>query len=163
MATGHHLEIRESSTGSCLGNTTRGPHQRYQFIQGNWKKNLPEKSLGSVLWFFLILEIKIRLFLKADSNLQINTSVKQRSIYVGRSIFSLLRFHHVFQTKGGLLHELFHMFGVMHTQMRPDRNKYIKVHKQNIIPYYRSEYKVFMFLSTINVNVMFQYLDLWFM
>ena len=117
MATGHHLEIRESSTGSCLGNTTRGPHPRYQLISGNWKKKLPEKSLGSVLWFFLILEIKIRLFLKADSNLQINTSVKQRSIYVGRSIFSLLRFHHVFQTKGGLLHELFHMFGVMHTQM----------------------------------------------
>ena len=35
MTTGHHLEIRESSTGSCLGNTTFGPHPRYQLLKAN--------------------------------------------------------------------------------------------------------------------------------
>ena len=34
------------------------------------------------------------------------------------------------------------MFGVMHTQMRADRDKYITVFKNNVIPSFRREYDV---------------------
>ena len=37
---------------------------------------------------------------------------------------------------------MMHLFGVMHTQMRADRDRYITVHKNNIIPYFRREYDV---------------------
>ena len=34
--------------------------------------------------------------------------------------------------RGGLLHEMFHLFGIMHTQMRKDRDQHITVLRQNI-------------------------------
>ena len=34
--------------------------------------------------------------------------------------------------RGGLLHEMFHLFGIMHTQMRKDRDEHITVLRQNI-------------------------------
>ena len=37
---------------------------------------------------------------------------------------------------------MMHLFGVMHTQMRADRDKYITVYKNNIIPYFKHEYDV---------------------
>ena len=37
---------------------------------------------------------------------------------------------------------MMHMFGVMHTQMRADRDKYITVFKNNVTPFYRREYDV---------------------
>ena len=46
------------------------------------------------------------------------------------------------EARGGLLHEMFHMFGVMHTQMRADRDKYINVYKNNVQRFYRREYDV---------------------
>ena len=46
------------------------------------------------------------------------------------------------EARGGLLHEMMHMFGVMHTQMRADRDKYITVLKKNVQSFYRREYDV---------------------
>ena len=46
------------------------------------------------------------------------------------------------KARGGLLHEMFHMFGVMHTQMRADRDNYITINNNNIQPSYRREYEV---------------------
>merc|ERR1712106_679343 len=46
------------------------------------------------------------------------------------------------EARGGLLHEMFHMFGVMHTQMRTDRDKYINVYKNNVQRFYRREYDI---------------------
>ena len=43
---------------------------------------------------------------------------------------------------------MMHLFGVMHTQMRADRDKYITVYKNNIIPYFRREYDVSVFLHS---------------
>ena len=37
---------------------------------------------------------------------------------------------------------MMHLFGVMHTQMRADRDKYITVYKENVIPFFRREYDV---------------------
>merc|ERR1711881_44946 len=36
------------------------------------------------------------------------------------------------ETRGGLLHEMFHVFGVQHEQKRPDRDRYVKILKENI-------------------------------
>jgi len=36
------------------------------------------------------------------------------------------------ESRGGLMHELFHVFGVMHTQKRQDRNRHVKILKENI-------------------------------
>jgi len=36
------------------------------------------------------------------------------------------------ESRGGLLHELFHVFGVMHTQKRPDRDRHVRILKENI-------------------------------
>ena len=46
------------------------------------------------------------------------------------------------ENRGGLLHEMFHLFGVMHTQMRADRDNYINILSKNIQPAYRQEYTV---------------------
>ena len=46
------------------------------------------------------------------------------------------------KNKGGLLHELFHLFGIMHTQMRPDRDEHITILSQNIQRSYSREYDV---------------------
>merc|ERR1712055_739958 len=46
------------------------------------------------------------------------------------------------ESRGGLLHELFHVFGVMHTQKRPDRDRYVKVLKRNIKDAYEHSYDI---------------------
>ena len=46
------------------------------------------------------------------------------------------------ENRGGLLHEMFHLFGVMHTQMRADRDKYINILTNNIQQAYMQEYSV---------------------
>lgn len=48
---GHHLVIREISQGSCLGNTTKGPHPRFSAAV---YVNLRNKNM-------VILESKYRL------------------------------------------------------------------------------------------------------
>jgi len=40
------------------------------------------------------------------------------------------------------LHEMFHVFGIAHTQKRKDRNNYIRVIEENIKPDERSQYEV---------------------
>ena len=42
---------------------------------------------------------------------------------------------------GSYVHELFHTLGVGHTQKRPDRDSYITVNKQNILPDQSSQYE----------------------
>ena len=46
------------------------------------------------------------------------------------------------ENRGGLLHEMFHLFGVMHTQMRADRDKYINILTNNIQQAYMQEYTI---------------------
>jgi len=46
------------------------------------------------------------------------------------------------ENRGGLLHEMFHLFGIMHTQMRPDRDNYITILRQNIQRQYSQEYDI---------------------
>jgi len=48
----------------------------------------------------------------------------------------------VAESRGGLLHELFHVFGVMHTQKRPDRDRYVKVLKENIQDRFEFSYDI---------------------
>ena len=43
---------------------------------------------------------------------------------------------------GGLLHELFHVLGVMHTQQRADRDQHIDILPDNIKERFRYEYEV---------------------
>merc|ERR1712226_684265 len=46
------------------------------------------------------------------------------------------------ESRGGLLHELFHVFGVMHTQKRPDRDRHVKVLKENIQDRFEFSYDI---------------------
>jgi len=44
--------------------------------------------------------------------------------------------------RGGLLHELFHVMGIQHTQERPDRDRHVEVLKENIKDMYEYSYAV---------------------
>ena len=46
------------------------------------------------------------------------------------------------ENRGGLLHEMFHLFGIMHTQMRRDRDEHITILRQNIQSQFSQEYDV---------------------
>merc|ERR1712059_2947 len=46
------------------------------------------------------------------------------------------------ESRGGLLHELFHVFGVMHTQKRPDRDRHVNILKRNIKDEYEHSYDI---------------------
>merc|ERR1712228_746610 len=46
------------------------------------------------------------------------------------------------ESRGGLLHELFHVFGVMHTQKRADRDRHVKVLKENIQDRFEFSYDI---------------------
>ena len=46
------------------------------------------------------------------------------------------------ENRGGLLHEMFHLFGIMHTQMRSDRDEHITILRQNIQRQFSQEYEV---------------------
>lgn len=48
----------------------------------------------------------------------------------------------VAESRGGLLHELFHVFGVMHTQKRADRDKHVRILKENIKDNYEHSYDI---------------------
>jgi len=48
----------------------------------------------------------------------------------------------VAESKGGLLHELFHVFGVMHTQKRADRDRHVRVLKENIKDKFEHSYDI---------------------
>jgi len=48
----------------------------------------------------------------------------------------------VAESRGGLLHELFHVFGVMHTQKRADRDRHVKVLKENIQDRFEFSYDI---------------------
>ena len=59
------------------------------------------------------------------------------------------------KNKGGLLHELFHLFGIMHTQMRPDRDQHITILSHNIQRSYSREYDVSK-RTSLNSNILTQ-------
>ena len=40
-----------------------------------------------------------------------------------------------------VLHEFFHAFGIFHTQQRPDRDDFITVHFNNILPKWKEWYR----------------------
>lgn len=46
------------------------------------------------------------------------------------------------ESRGGLLHELFHVFGVMHTQKRTDRDRYVRVLRENIMDQLEYSYDI---------------------
>jgi len=46
------------------------------------------------------------------------------------------------ENRGGLLHELFHVFGVMHTQKRQDRNRHVRVLTENIKDRFEHSYDI---------------------
>ncbi|KAI4470115.1 discoidin cub egf laminin and zinc metalloprotease domain containing [Holotrichia oblita] len=68
--------------------------------------------------------------------------------YVGRSggaqILSLQppddTGHNCLGTEGRAIHELMHALGVFHEQSRWDRDKFVKIHTENIIPRYKANF-----------------------
>lgn len=46
------------------------------------------------------------------------------------------------ENRGGLLHEMFHLFGIMHTQMRSDRDQHITILRNNIQRSFSQEYDI---------------------
>lgn len=46
------------------------------------------------------------------------------------------------KSRSGLLHELFHVFGVMHTQTRADRDRYVTLKPENITPSGSWQYRI---------------------
>ena len=103
QTSGHYVEIRVQSLGSCL------QWGRPRFSAAVYTETEPSQDQK------FILKSSYRM---AD----------KRSCWA--------------KNKGGLLHELFHLFGIMHTQMRPDRDEHITVLSQNIQRSYSREYDV---------------------
>ena len=61
------------------------------------------------------------------------------------------------ENRGGLLHEMFHLFGIMHTQMRADRDQHITVLRQNIQRAFSQEYDVRLNKLQLASNVCFSF------
>ncbi|KAI8129946.1 hypothetical protein FF38_11836 [Lucilia cuprina] len=70
--------------------------------------------------------------------------------YVGRKggeqIVSLQRpddtSAHCFSSEGRIMHELMHAIGIYHEQSRADRDNYVKIHWDNIVPKFRKNFKL---------------------
>jgi len=54
-------------------------------------------------------------------------------------------------TQSIILHEIGHVVGFWHEQSRPDRDKYVTVHQQNIHPGYESNFKITTNIDSLGV------------
>jgi len=94
----------------------------------------------------VVLQIKNRL---ADSPqcvekircLRIQNKKRDKNLNKPKYKFEKKKNYQYFQ-RGGLLHELFHVMGVQHTQERPDRDRHVEVLKENIKDMYEYSYAV---------------------
>lgn len=49
---------------------------------------------------------------------------------------------HCFSSEGRIMHELMHAIGIYHEQSRADRDNYVKIHWDNIVPRFKKNFKL---------------------